>query len=71
VPEIPSPKLHEIQEFSQNYHISAMKFSNLTWSTALLQVNYNISFEVISQWLNNDNILVEQGCASIKKQTFC
>jgi hypothetical protein len=26
-----------------------MKFSNFTWSTALLQVYHNISFEVISQ----------------------
>jgi hypothetical protein len=33
-------------------------------------VHYNISFEVMSQRLINDNILVEQGCASIKKQTF-
>ena len=71
VPEIPSPKHHEIQEFGQNYHISAMKFSNFTYSTALLQVHYNISFEVMSQRFINDNILVEQGCASIKKQTFC
>jgi hypothetical protein len=30
VPEIPSPKLHKIQEFDPNYHISAMKFSNFT-----------------------------------------
>jgi hypothetical protein len=30
VPEILSPKRHEIQEFAKNYHISAMKFSNLT-----------------------------------------
>jgi hypothetical protein len=57
VPEIPSPKHHEIHEFGRNYHISAMKFSNFTYSAALLQVH-------------NDNILVEQGCASIKKQTF-
>jgi hypothetical protein len=34
VPEIPSPKHHEIQEFGQNYHISAMKSSNFTYSTA-------------------------------------
>jgi hypothetical protein len=67
VPEIPSPKHHEIQQFGQNYHISAIKFSNFTFSTALLQVHYNISFEVMSQRLNNDNILVEQGCAGIKK----
>jgi hypothetical protein len=26
----------------------------------------SISFEVMSQRLNNDNILVEQGCAGIK-----
>jgi hypothetical protein len=38
--------------------------------TALLQVHYNISFDVMSQRLINNNILVEQGCASIKKQTF-
>jgi hypothetical protein len=30
VPEIPNPKHHEIQELGQNYHISAMKFSNFT-----------------------------------------
>jgi hypothetical protein len=30
VPEIPSPKHYEIQEFDQNYHISAIKFSNFT-----------------------------------------
>jgi hypothetical protein len=71
VPEIPSPKHRKIQEFGRNYHISAMKFSDFTWSTALLQVHNNISFEGMSQRLNNDNILVEQGCASIKKQTFC
>ena len=69
--EIPSHKHRKIQEFGQNYHISAMKFSNFTYSTALLQVHYNISFEVMSQRFINDNILVEQGCASIKKQTFC
>jgi hypothetical protein len=67
VPEIPSPKHHEIYEFGRNYHISAMKFSNFTHITALLQVHYNISFEVMSQRFINDNILVEQGCASIKK----
>jgi hypothetical protein len=33
----------------------------------LLQVHYNNNFEVMSQILNNDNILVEQGCAGIKK----
>jgi hypothetical protein len=44
-----------------------MKFSNFTYSAALLQVHYNINFEVVSQRLNNDNILVEQGCAGIKK----
>jgi hypothetical protein len=71
VSEIPSPKHHEIQDFGQNYHISAMKFSNFTYSTALLQVHFNISFEVMSQRFIIDNILVEQGCASIKKQTFC
>ena len=71
VPEIPSPKYHEIYEFGRKYHISAMKFSNFTYSTALLQVHYNISFEVMSQRFINDNILVEQGCPSIKKQTFC
>jgi hypothetical protein len=49
VPEIPSPKHREIQEFGQNCHISAMKFSNFTYSTALLRVHYNISFEVMSQ----------------------
>jgi hypothetical protein len=37
----------------------------------LLQVHYNISFEVMSQRFINGNILVEQSCASIKKQTFC
>jgi hypothetical protein len=67
VPEIPSPKHREIQEFGQNCHISAMKFSNLTHSTALLHVHYNITFEVMSLRLNNDNIVVEQGCAGIKK----
>jgi hypothetical protein len=66
VSEIPCPKHHEIQEFGQNYHISAMKFLNFTYSTALLQVHYNISFEV-----KLCHIVVEQGCASIKKQTFC
>jgi hypothetical protein len=30
-------------------------------------VHYNISFEEMLQRLNNDNILVEQGCAGIKK----
>jgi hypothetical protein len=67
LPKIPSPKHHEIQEFGQNCHISATKFSNSTWSTALLQVHYNINFEVMSQRLNIDNILVEQDCAGIKK----
>jgi hypothetical protein len=71
VPEIPSPKHHETHEFGRNYHISAMKFSNFTYSTALLQVHYNINFEVMSQRFINDNILVEQGCASIRNQTFC
>jgi hypothetical protein len=71
VPKIPSPKHHKIQEFGPNCHISAMKFSNFTYSTVLLQVHYNISFEVISQRLNNDDILVEQGCAGIKKYPFC
>jgi hypothetical protein len=33
---------------------------------------YNIiSFEVMSQIFNNDNVIVEQGSASIKIQTFC
>jgi hypothetical protein len=59
VPKIPSPKHRKIQEFGRNCHISAMKFSNFTYSTALLQVHYNISFEIMSQRLNNDNILVE------------
>jgi hypothetical protein len=67
VPKIPSPQHRKIQEFGQNCHISAMKFSNFTYSAALLQVHYNISFEVMSQRLNNDNILMEQGCAGIKK----
>jgi hypothetical protein len=49
VPKIPSPKHLEIQEFGQNYHISAMKISNFTYSTTLLQVHYDISFEVVSQ----------------------
>jgi hypothetical protein len=71
VPEILSPQHRQIQEFGQNFHISAMKFSNFTYTTALLQVHYNISFEVMSQRFINDNILMEQGCASIKKQTFC
>jgi hypothetical protein len=48
-----------------------MKFSNFTYSTALLQAHDNISFEVMSQRFMNDNILVEQGRASIKKQTLC
>ena len=34
-------------------------------------MHYDISFKVMSQRLNNDNILEEQGCAGIKKQTFC
>jgi hypothetical protein len=71
VPEISSQKHRKIQEFGQNFLISAMKFSNFIYSTALLQVHYDISFEVMSQRFINDNILVEQGCASIKKQTFC
>jgi hypothetical protein len=29
VPEIPSPKHHEIQEFAENYHISAMKINKM------------------------------------------
>jgi hypothetical protein len=29
VSEIPSPKHHEIQEFGQNYHISAIKINKL------------------------------------------
>jgi hypothetical protein len=62
---------YENQELGQIYHISAMKFSNFTYSIALLQVHYNISFEVMSQRFINDNILMEQGCASIKKQTLC
>jgi hypothetical protein len=33
---------------------------------SLLQVHYNISFEVMLQRLDNGNILVEQGCAGIK-----
>jgi hypothetical protein len=35
----------------------------------MLKVQYNISFEIMSQRFNNDNILVEQlqGSASIKK----
>jgi hypothetical protein len=44
VPEIPSPKHQEIQEFGQNQF-----WNNVT--------------------KNTDNMLVEQGCASIK-QTF-
>jgi hypothetical protein len=36
VPEIPSPKHQEIQEFGKNYHISAMELSNFTYSTAFL-----------------------------------
>jgi hypothetical protein len=36
----------------------------------MLQVYYNISFEIMLQRFNNDNVVVEQGCASIKKQTF-
>jgi hypothetical protein len=37
----------------------------------MIQVHYDISFEIMSQRFNNDYILVEQGCASIKKnQTF-
>jgi hypothetical protein len=51
VPEIPCPQHREIQEFGQIFNISAMKFSNFTWSTALLQVHYDISFEVMSQRL--------------------
>jgi hypothetical protein len=47
--KIPSPKHHKIQEYGQNYRISAMKFSNFTLSTALLHVHYIISFEVMSQ----------------------
>jgi hypothetical protein len=69
VPEILSPKHHEIQEFGKNYHISVMKFSNFTYSTALLQVHYN-SFEVMSQRFNNDNILVEQAVLVLKNKHF-
>jgi hypothetical protein len=29
VPEIPSPKHHEIQEFAKNYHISDMKINKM------------------------------------------
>jgi hypothetical protein len=29
VPEIPSPKHHEIQDFAKNYHISAMKINKM------------------------------------------
>jgi hypothetical protein len=29
VPEIPSPKHHEIQEFAKNYHISAKKINKM------------------------------------------
>jgi hypothetical protein len=65
--EIPSPKHHEIQEFGQNYHISAMKFSKITYSTTLLHVHYTISYEVMSQRFHNNNIVVEQGCVSIKE----
>jgi hypothetical protein len=36
----------------------------------MLQEHYNISFEIMSQRFNKDYILVEQGCASIKEQTF-
>jgi hypothetical protein len=70
VPEIPSPKHHELQEFGKNCHISAMNFSNFTYSTALRQVHYSISFEVMSQKFINDNTLEEQGCAGIKKKIF-
>jgi hypothetical protein len=53
VPEIPSPKHHEIHEFGRNCHTSAMKFSNFTHCTALLQVHYNISFEVMSMIISS------------------
>jgi hypothetical protein len=36
----------------------------------MLHVHYNIIFEELPQKFNNDNILVEQGCVSIKEQTF-
>jgi hypothetical protein len=29
VPDIPSPKYHEIQEFAENCHISAMKINKM------------------------------------------
>jgi hypothetical protein len=32
----------------------------------MLQVNYNISFEIMSQRFNNNNVLVEQGRAIIE-----
>ena len=44
---------------------------NIGLSSIGLNEMYCISFEVMSQRFINDNILVEQGCASIKKQTFC
>jgi hypothetical protein len=34
------------------------------------QVHYNINFEIVLQRFNNDNILVKQADANIKKQTF-
>jgi hypothetical protein len=49
VPEILSPKHHEIQEFVQNYHISQIKFSIFTYSTAMSQMYYtcNMNFEIV------------------------
>jgi hypothetical protein len=59
LPKIHSPKHWEIQEFGQNCHISAMNFSNFTWSTALPEVFYNNSFVVMSRRLNNDNTVYQ------------
>jgi hypothetical protein len=44
--------------------------SNFTLSTGMPQVHCNINFKIVSQRFNYDNILVEQTCAKIKKQTF-
>jgi hypothetical protein len=49
VPEIPSPKHHEIQEFAKNYHISAMKINKMfVFSSPELKAQVSYSDRLLS-----------------------
>jgi hypothetical protein len=61
VPEIPSPKHHEIQEFANNYRISAMKINKMFF--LILAQPCSTKILSLMNLCDIDIMHLEQGCA--------